>query len=121
MRATVMDVLSTTDGRFFPLMESVRTRCVWLPLCSPVTPLLVPHPDASLALNCFLFLLPLFSLPLFSHSQAALLLLTRNQEMQFTQAMRQPRPAAFPIGGVAADVLRQSVYCRCCSRHTIPL
>ncbi|KAF5222385.1 hypothetical protein ECC02_004666 [Trypanosoma cruzi] len=76
-------------------MESVRTRCVWPPLWSPVTPLLVPHPDASLVLNCFLFLLPLLFLLLSSHSQAALLLLllllTRNKEMQFTQAMRQPR------------------------------
>ncbi|RNC52766.1 mucin-associated surface protein (MASP) [Trypanosoma cruzi] len=107
-------------------MESVRTRCVWLPLWSPVAPLLVPHPDASLALNCFLILLPLFSLLLSSHSQAALLLLlllllTRSKEMQFAQAMRQPRHAASPIGGVAAGVQRQSVYCRCCSCHTIPL
>ncbi|KAF8300614.1 putative surface protease GP63 [Trypanosoma cruzi] len=78
-------------------MESVRTRCVWPPLWSLVTPLFVPHPDASLALNCFLFLLPLLFLLLSSHSQAALLLLllllTRNKEMQFTQAMRQPRHA----------------------------
>ncbi|KAF5218595.1 hypothetical protein ECC02_008450 [Trypanosoma cruzi] len=79
-------------------MESVRTRCVWPPLWSLVTPLFVPHPDASLALNCFLFLLPLlFFFCLSSHSQAALLLLllllTRNKEMQFTQAMCQPRHA----------------------------
>ncbi|EKF38847.1 surface protease GP63, putative, partial [Trypanosoma cruzi marinkellei] len=43
----------------------------------------------------FLFLLSLFPLPLSSHSQAALLLLllTRSQEMHFTQAIRQPRQA----------------------------
>ncbi|EKF26132.1 surface protease GP63, putative, partial [Trypanosoma cruzi marinkellei] len=70
-------------------MESVRTRCVWPPLWSPVTLLLVLHADASLARSHFLFLLPLFSLPFSSHSQAALLLLliTRKHEMQFTQAM----------------------------------
>ncbi|RNC41345.1 surface protease GP63 [Trypanosoma cruzi] len=113
MRATVMDAQSTTDRRFVPLMGLMRTRCVWLPLLSPFTPLFVPHPDASLALNCFLFLPP-FSLPLSSHSQAALLLLlTRNKEMHIPQAMRQPRHAASPIGGVAAGVLRQWMYCRC--------
>ncbi|EKF27073.1 surface protease GP63, putative, partial [Trypanosoma cruzi marinkellei] len=60
-----------------------------------VTLLLVLHADASLARSHFLFLLPLFSLPFSSHSQAALLLLliTRKHEMQFTQAMRQPRHA----------------------------
>ncbi|EAN88984.1 surface protease GP63, putative, partial [Trypanosoma cruzi] len=43
-------------------MESMRTRCVWPPLWSPVTPLRVPHPDAPLAINCFISFLSLFPL-----------------------------------------------------------
>ncbi|EKF98837.1 surface protease GP63, putative, partial [Trypanosoma cruzi] len=94
MRATVMDAQSRNDRRFVPLMGLVRTRCSWLSLWSPVTPLLVPHFDALLAINQFLFLLPLCPFYLSSHSQAALLLLlTRKKEMHIPQFMRQPRHA----------------------------
>ncbi|KAF5216138.1 hypothetical protein ECC02_011128 [Trypanosoma cruzi] len=80
-------------------MELVRMRCVWPPLWSPVTPLRVSHPDAPLVLNCFISFLSLFPLPPASRSHAALLLLllTRNQEMHFSQAMRQPRHATPPL------------------------
>ncbi|KAF5218682.1 hypothetical protein ECC02_008387 [Trypanosoma cruzi] len=98
MRATAMDAQSTTDRRFAPLMGLVRTRCAWLSLWSPVTPLHVPHFDALLALNHFLFLLPLCPLSLSSRSQAALLLLlTRKKEMHILQAMRQPHHATPPL------------------------
>ncbi|ESS55082.1 hypothetical protein TCDM_13469 [Trypanosoma cruzi Dm28c] len=50
-------------------MESVRTRCVLLPLWSLFTPLLVPHPDAPLAINRFFFY---FSFSFFSPPAATL-------------------------------------------------
>ncbi|EAN89505.1 hypothetical protein Tc00.1047053508125.40 [Trypanosoma cruzi] len=80
-------------------MELVRMRCVWPPLWSPVTPLRVSHPNAPLALNCFISFLSLFPLPPATRSHAALLLLllTRKQEMHFSQAMRQPRHATPPL------------------------
>ncbi|RNC51671.1 surface protease GP63 [Trypanosoma cruzi] len=66
--------------------------CVWPPLWSPVTPLRGPHSDALLVQSHFVFLTLLFPLTPASRIQAAaLLLLTRNQEMHFTQVMRQPR------------------------------
>ncbi|RNC53484.1 surface protease GP63 [Trypanosoma cruzi] len=96
-----MDAQSTTDRRFLPLTESVHMLCVWPPLWFPVTPLRGPHSDALLAQSHFDFPTLFFPLFLSSRIQAALplLLLTRKQEMQFPQFMRQPRRATplFPF------------------------